>query len=64
MATVHKPTGNEPPRIVKKFGEVTNKEMFQVRGDPHWYSNPTIAMEQHNKMKQFIANGGFARKPK
>lgn len=64
MATVHVPNPNAAPVIVGKNGECTGKKMFQVRGDPHWYSSPTIALDTHNRMKKFIADGGFAKKAK
>jgi hypothetical protein len=57
MATV-----NPAPVIVAKFGEVTSIKMFKVRGDPHWVSSPTEALQIHNRLVAFANKGGFAKK--
>ena len=56
MNTPNKPVS---PVIVKKFGESTNKPMYQVRGMDHWYSSPTIALDTYNRIQKFIAAGGW-----
>ena len=49
-------------KIVSKFGEVTKQKLFKVVGDPHWYSTPQTALETHNKMVQFVNNGGYSKR--
>lgn len=49
----------ETPRIVQKFGEVTNQKLYQVQGGAHWYSTPQKAMDEHSKLVKFSLSGGF-----
>lgn len=39
--------------LISKIGPVSGVRVHQVLGDPHWYSTPTIALEQHAKLKNF-----------
>lgn len=49
------------PIVLKKFGEVSNQPLYQVRGDAHWFSSPEVALAQHRKMKIFTDNGGWKK---
>lgn len=49
----------ETPRIIQKFGEVTNQKLYQVKGSPHWYSNPQKALDEYSKLVKFCESGGF-----
>lgn len=35
-------------RVIKKYGVITGKEMFKVKGDPNaWCDSPQSAINQH-----------------
>lgn len=48
----------EELKIVQKFGEVTQQKLYQVKGDPHWYSSPQRALDEHNKLVKLSKKGG------
>lgn len=52
------------PAVVQKFGEVSQKKMYQVRGAPHWSTSPQIAVDTYNRLKAHAAAGGFVKKDK
>jgi hypothetical protein len=64
MTAIHKPTFDAMPPVIEKFGEVSNKKMFQVRGAPHWSTSPQIAVDTYNRLKLHATAGGFQKKDK
>jgi hypothetical protein len=63
MASVHKPLEAMPP-VIQKFGEVSQKKMYQVQGAPHWSTTPQIAVDTFNRLKSHAKSGGFIQKEK
>ena len=44
--------------VVKKYGEVTRRELFKVRGDHVWQPSVAEALRCHKVNKQFWENYG------
>ena len=41
-------------RVVKRYGAVTGKEMFRVKGDPNaWCSTVEAAVSQYHRCKDY-----------
>lgn len=51
----------EQPVVITKYGEVTGKPMYKVRGDPHWMSTPTKALQVHAVLKKAAAENYYAK---
>lgn len=44
-------------RVIKKYGTVTGKEMFRVKGDVNgWCASPQAAVDQYYKCQAYWKN--------
>ena len=48
--------------VVKKYGELTHRELFKVRGEHVWQNSPAEAVRCYHKAKAFWAEYHSKRK--
>lgn len=44
-------------RVIKRYGAITGKEMFRVKGDPNgWCASPQAAIDQFHRCNHWWQN--------